>query len=99
LTSGIESWFLYLRTPPVFGKQPLYCILQALTQTCIWQQPNIDLVIIHDYDWIAATFNDTEDIFTSYGTDYERLTTRILENCQLQVAQGKWICIFVLYVY
>ncbi|PPQ84962.1 hypothetical protein CVT25_004475 [Psilocybe cyanescens] len=46
-----------------------------------YQKPrqDIDIVVVHDSDWITATSNDAEDIFTPNGTNYERLTNRVLE--------------------
>ena len=88
--SGLESWILYLRISPVFGRHSLESIMQAAIITCV-QRPDINVVVVHDNDWIAVTSSDVEDIFGCNGTDYERLTTRVLEECQLQVAQGRLI--------
>jgi hypothetical protein len=39
--------------------------------------------------------SDDETVFTSDGTDYERLTTHVLQKCHLQVTRGKSIRFFI----
>ncbi|PPQ89228.1 hypothetical protein CVT25_001307 [Psilocybe cyanescens] len=45
------------------------------------KQSNIDVIIVHDNNWITATASNAENIFTLDGTDYEHLTARVLEIC------------------
>ncbi|PPQ69354.1 hypothetical protein CVT25_004746 [Psilocybe cyanescens] len=40
----------------------------------------IDVIMVHDSDWITATTSDTGNIFTPDGTDYDQLTARVLER-------------------